>query len=171
MKISTKNLKQFITKLKCGDRILLSGSVYTARDAAHRRIFSLIENSSPLPFSIKNSVIYYAGPTQTPPNFPIGSCGPTTSSRMDKYAPNLYDLGMCATIGKGPRNKEVCESIIRNGGIYLCALGGCGALAAKCIEKCEVVAFDDLGCESIKRLVIKDFPLIVAIDSNGNSIF
>ena len=171
MKISVDNLRKSIDNLKCGDRILLSGVVYTARDAAHQRIFSLLENGTSLPFSINDSVIYYAGPTQTPPNMSIGSCGPTTSSRMDKFAPKLFDMGMCATIGKGPRSEKVRQAIIRNHGIYLCALGGGGALASKCITKCDVIAFDDLGCESIKKIVLEDFPLIVGIDSKGNSIF
>ncbi len=171
MNILVENLKTSIKYLKCGDRILLSGVVYTARDAAHRRIFEFIENNLPLPFSIENSIIYYAGPTQTPPNMEIGSCGPTTSSRMDIFTPKLFDLGMCATIGKGQRNEEVRQSIIRNNGIYFCALGGGGALAAKCIKKCDIIAFNDLGCESIKRLVLENFPLIVGIDSKGNSLF
>ena len=171
MKISVENLRKSIKSLKCGDRILLSGEVYTARDAAHRRIMHCIETNSSLPFPLVNSVIYYAGPTQTPPDMLIGSCGPTTSSRMDKFTPTLFDMGMCATIGKGPRNEDVKQAIIRNSGIYLCALGGGGALATKSIKKCEIVAFEELGCESIKRLILEDFPLIVGIDSNGNSIF
>lgn len=171
MKVNTNEISNVIPKLKCGDRILLSGTVYTARDAAHKRLIGLIESASPLPFELQNAIIYYAGPTQTPPNLPIGSCGPTTSSRMDIFTPKLLDLGLKATIGKGPRNEDVISSIIKNNAIYLCALGGCGALAAKCIKKCDVVAFEDLGCESIKRLEIEDFPLVVAIDSKGNSIF
>lgn len=171
VKILATDLRKYIGKLKCGDRILLSGEVYTARDAAHRRIFHCIENNTPLPFQIKDSVIYYAGPTQTPPDALIGACGPTTSSRMDKFTPTLFDMGMCATIGKGPRSEEVKQAIIRNRGIYLCALGGGGALATKSIKECEIIAFEELGCESIKRLVLEDFPLIVGIDSKGNSIF
>lgn len=171
MLIHTNELQNTIPKLKCGDRILLSGTVYTARDAAHKKIVSLLENGEPLPFQINNSVIYYAGPTQTPPNLAIGSCGPTTSSRMDKFAPKLLDLGLCAMIGKGPRNQEVIDAIVRNKAIYLCSLGGAGALAARCIKSCEVIAFDELGCESVKKLEFDTFPLIVGIDSFGKSLF
>lgn len=171
MKVTTENLKKIIPGLKVGDKILLSGTVYTARDAAHKRIFELLENKKPLPFDVNGSVIYYAGPTPTPQNMAIGSCGPTTSMRMDHYTPTLYDMGLVATIGKGERSKEVIESIKKNGAVYLCALGGAGALAALSITECEVIAFKDLGCESIKKLTFKDFPLYVGIDSKGNSIF
>ena len=150
---------------------MLSGTVYTARDAAHKKILSMILNEEALPFEIKDSAIYYAGPTQTPPGLAIGSCGPTTSSRMDVFAPTLLDLGLCAMIGKGPRNQSVVDAIVRNKAIYLCSLGGAGALAARCIKSCEVVAFEELGCESVKKLELSDFPLIVGIDSFGNSIF
>ena len=169
--LDTADLKKHTPLLNSGDKIYLSGTVYTARDAAHKRIFELIENKQTLPFEIKNSVIYYAGPTPTPDNLPIGSCGPTTSCRMDSFAPKLYDMGMCATIGKGERSGEVIDSIIRNNGIYLCAIGGAGALAALSIEECEVIAFEDLGCESVKKLKFKEFPLIVGIDSKGGNIF
>lgn len=171
LKFDTINLKTVIPDLQVGDKVLLSGTVYTSRDAAHKRIFELMEKGESLPFPIKNSVIYYAGPTPTPENMAIGSCGPTTSCRMDTYAPKLYDMGMTATIGKGERSKEVIEAIKRNKGIYLCAIGGAGALAALSITKCEVIAFEDLGCESVKKLTFKDFPLYVGIDCEGNSIF
>lgn len=170
-RVDTKNLKALCPTLKVGDKVLLSGTVYTARDAAHKRIFELIGNDAPLPFPIEDSVIYFAGPTPTPENMAIGSCGPTTSSRMDPYTPKLHDLGLCATIGKGERSKEVIDSIIRNQAVYLCAIGGAGALAALSITECEVIAFEDLGCESVKRLTFKDFPLIVGIDSDGGNIF
>ncbi len=169
--LNTHNLKEKIAELKFGDKIYLSGTVYTARDAAHKKIFELISIGTTLPFQIENSVIYYAGPTPTPENSAIGSCGPTTSERMDPFAPTLYDMGMLCSIGKGKRSIEVVDAIVRNGGLYLCALGGCGAIASECISKCEVVAFNEFGCESIKRLEFKDFPLIVGIDSVGNSIF
>ncbi len=169
--LNTDELKEYCDKFKVGDRVLLSGTVYTARDAAHKRIFEFIANEKKLPFEIKNSTIYYAGPTPTPKTLAIGSCGPTTSCRMDSFAPYLYDMGMTATIGKGERSKEVCDAIVRNNGVYLCAIGGAGALAALSISKCEVIAFEDLGCESIKKLEFKDFPLIVGIDSNGGNIF
>lgn len=171
LKVDTINLKTVIPDLQVGDKVLLSGTVYTSRDAAHKRIFELMEKGEPLPFPIENSVIYYAGPTPAPENMAIGSCGPTTSCRMDTYAPKLYDMGMTATIGKGERSKEVIEAIKKNKGIYLCAIGGAGALAALSITKCEVIAFEDLGCESVKKLTFKDFPLYVGIDCEGNSIF
>lgn len=170
-KINTSELKSFIPKLSAGDRVLLSGTVYTARDAAHSKLLELIKNGEPLPFEIKDAVIYYAGPTEAPKGRPIGSCGPTTSSRMDSFSPTLLNMGLCCMIGKGNRSPYVVETIVRNGAIYLCAIGGAGALAAKCITECEVVAFPELGCESIKRLEFKDFPLIVGIDSKGNSAF
>ncbi len=170
-KIKCSELRNYLNTLNVGDRVFLSGKVYTARDAAHARIFDLIDKGEKLPFEIKDAVIYYAGPTPTPDNLAIGSCGPTTSCRMDKFAPKLYDMRLCATIGKGGRSKEVTESIVRNKSVYLCAIGGAGALACECITKCDVIAFEDLGCESVKELEFKDFPLIVGIDSKGNSIF
>ena len=171
LKVNTTDLKSVIPNLKVGDKILLSGTVYTARDAAHKRIFELMNRKENLPFQIENSVIYYAGPTPTPENMAIGSCGPTTSCRMDPYSPTLYNLGLAATIGKGERSKEVINAIKNNGAVYLCAIGGAGALAATSITSCDIIAFEDLGCESIKKLTFKDFPLYVGIDSNGNSIF
>lgn len=169
--INTSELKSYCERLNVGDKVYLSGTVYTSRDAAHKRIFEFIKNGNPLPYQIKNSVIYYAGPTPTPIGMAIGSCGPTTSSRLDCYTPTLYDMGLTATIGKGQRNTEVINSIIRNKTVYLCAIGGAGALAAKSIIDSRVIAFDDLGCESIKQLEFNNFPLIVAIDSSGKSIF
>lgn len=171
LRLTTDNLKNKIPDLKVGDKILLSGTVYTARDAAHKRIFELLDSNKKLPFEINNACIYYAGPTPTPDNMAIGSCGPTTSGRMDTYAPTLYDMGLTATIGKGERSIEVIDAIKRNKGTYLCAIGGAGALAALSITACEVIAFEDLGCESVKKLTFKDFPLYVGIDCNGNSIF
>jgi len=150
---------------------LLSGTVYTARDAAHKRISSLLENGEKLPFEIRNAAIYYAGPTPTPDNLAIGSCGPTTSSRMDPYTPTLLDLGLKCIIGKGNVSDEVCRSLKQNGAVYLCAIGGCGALYATCIKSSKVIAFNDLGCESIKELVLENFPLIVGVDSAGASLF
>ncbi len=170
-RITTEELSSLSSKLNVGDKILLSGKVYTARDAAHKRIFEAIEKGDPLPFRLENSVIYYAGPTPTPEGLSIGSCGPTTSCRMDSFTSKLHDLGVRATIGKGERNDEVIESIKRNNAVYLCAIGGAGALAALSIAECKVIAYEDLGCESIKELTFKDFPLIVGIDSFGNSIF
>lgn len=169
--INTTELKEKASILKAGDRVLLSGTVYTSRDAAHKRIFAALKNGEKLPYDLKGAVIYYAGPTPAPENLPIGSCGPTTSGRMDPYAPTLLDCGLTAMIGKGGRSPEVCEAIIRNKAVYLCAIGGAGALAAKCIKSCEVIAYEDLGCESVKKLTIENFPLIVAIDCNGGNLF
>lgn len=171
LKVNSKDLKSLNETLRVNDRVLFSGYIYTARDAAHKRIFELIKENRELPFEIDNAVIYYAGPTKAPPHLPIGSCGPTTSSRMDKFTPLLLDMGLAGMIGKGKRSPEVIEAIKRNKAVYLCAIGGAGALACKCIKSCEVIAFDDLGCESVKRLYVEDFPLIVAIDSEGNDIF
>lgn len=169
--LDTKKLKDNIDSLCAGDKILLSGTVYTARDAAHKRLINLLDSNETLPIELQDACIYYAGPTPTPDGLAIGSCGPTTSSRMDPYSPTLLDLGVVCMIGKGPRSQSVVESIVKNKAIYLCAIGGAGALASKCIDKCEVIAFDDLGCESIKELHFNNFPLIVAIDSKGGSLF
>lgn len=169
--LNTNELKSYCNELCAGDKIYLSGTVYTARDAAHKRIFELINDNKTLPFEIKNSVIYFAGPTPTPEGFAIGSCGPTTSCRMDSFTPKLHDMGLVATIGKGERNQDVIDSILKNNAVYLCAIGGAGALAALSITKCDVIAFEDLGCESVKKLEFKDFPLIVGIDSKGGNIF
>lgn len=169
--VNTNELKALCPLLNAGDRVILSGTVYTSRDAAHKRIFELLEQGEPLPYDLNGAVIYYAGPTPTPENAAIGSCGPTTSKRMDPYTPKLLDLGLTATIGKGERSKEVCEAIKRNQSVYLCAIGGAGALAALSISKCDVIAFDDLGCESVKRLEFNNFPLIVGIDCKGGNIF
>ena len=169
--INTNELSTVAANIKAGDRVILSGCVYTARDAAHKRLFELLDVGSPLPFSLDGAAIYYAGPTPTPPGLAIGSCGPTTSGRMDSYSPRLFSLGVKCVIGKGDRNDEVCRSIKENGAVYLCAVGGAGALAASCIKECEVIAFPELGCESIKRLEFDNFPLICAIDASGGNLF
>lgn len=169
--VTTEELKDLCQNLRAGDRVILSGTVYTSRDAAHKRIFEYLEQNRPLPYALEGAVIYYAGPTPTPKGMAIGSCGPTTSKRMDPYTPRLLDLGVAATIGKGERSREVTDAIIRNKSVYLCAIGGAGALAALSISECEVIAFEDLGCESVKKLRFKDFPLIVGIDCIGKSIF
>ena len=159
--------------LHAGDRVILSGTVYTSRDAAHKRLTAAMreQGTDSLPFPLKDAVIYYAGPTAAPPGRPIGACGPTTSSRMDPYAPMLLDAGLLAMIGKGERSQAVCDAIIRNHAVYFCAVGGAGALAAAHIAACEVIAYDDLGCESVKRLTVSEFPLLVAIDSHGGNLF
>lgn len=169
--INTVELNNFIPNLVAGDRVYFSGTVYTARDAAHKKIVEQISDNIATPFDINGAVIYYAGPTPTPENLAIGSCGPTTSSRMDKYAPILLDFGLKGMIGKGPRSKAVVDAIIRNNAVYFCAVGGAGALASKSIVDAQVIAFDELGCESVKKLTFKDFPLIVAIDSKGGNLF
>lgn len=169
--INTKDLPEMCSKLCAGDEVLLSGTVYTARDAAHKKIAALISGEEELPFELKGACIYYAGPTPAPPGLPIGSCGPTTSSRMDVYTPDFLDRGLCAMIGKGKRSRDVCDAIIRNGAVYFCSIGGAGALAAMCISSCEVIAFDELGCESVKKLELSDFPVYVAIDCKGGTLF
>lgn len=169
--LKTNQLREYAVRLNAGDRVVLSGTVYTSRDAAHKRIMQSIEKGEPLPYDLKDAVIYYAGPTPSPENLAVGSCGPTTSSRMDVFAPTLLDKGLVAMVGKGERNDAVCDAIVRNKAVYLCAIGGAGALASKCIKSCEVIAYDDLGCESVKKLEFKDFPLTVAIDCCGGNIF
>jgi fumarate hydratase subunit beta len=169
--VSVSELKESVLQLKAGDEIELSGIVYTARDAAHKRIAALIKEGKQLPFPIKGQAIYYAGPTPAMPGKACGSFGPTTSCRMDAFAPELYDLGLAATIGKGDRSSEVKDSIIRNKAVYLLAIGGAGAIAASHILSVEEIAFSELGCESVKRVVFDRFPLIIGIDADGNDIF
>lgn len=168
-KYNTADIKDWAPLLSEREQILLSGTVYTARDAAHKRIVALLGKGMALPFKLAGAAIYYAGPTPARPGMAIGSCGPTTSSRMDVYMDRLLDAGLACTIGKGGRAPEVCDSIRRHGAVYLCAIGGAGALASACITSCEVVAFDDLGCESVKKLTFKDFPLIVAVCPGGKA--
>ena len=169
--LCSKDLKQHITELTVGDKVYLSGTVYTSRDAAHKRIFELLESDKPLPYNLDGAIIYYAGPTPTPKDLPIGSCGPTTSCRMDPYTPKLYDLGVIATIGKGERSSEVVDAIKRNGAVYLCAIGGAGALLSQCIKSNEAVAFEDLGAEALHMLYVEDMPLTVIIDCEGNNLY
>ncbi len=169
--INISDIKRYSSEFKAGDRVLLSGTVYTSRDAAHKRFFQLLDSGEELPFELKGACIYFAGPTPTPEGMVIGSCGPTTSGRMDVYSPRLLDLGLAAMIGKGERNKEVCDAVVRNKAVYFCAIGGAGALYAKQIKACEEIAFKDLGCESVKKLELSDFPVIVAIDSHGGNLF
>lgn len=171
IEMNTCELKEKAKTLRAGDRVLLSGTVYTSRDAAHKRINALLDEGGELPYELSGAAVYYAGPTAARDGMVIGSCGPTTSGRMDVYSPRFLDLGLSAMIGKGERNEAVCEAIKRNGAVYFCAVGGAGALACKCITECEVTAFEDLGCESVKRLKFEKFPLIVAIDCVGGNIF
>lgn len=169
--LNTNELKEKAKTLRAGDKVLLSGTVYTSRDAAHKRIKALLDSGGELPYALDSAAIYYAGPTGAKDGMVIGSCGPTTSSRMDMYSPEFLDKGLSAMIGKGERSEAVCDAIKRNGAVYFCAIGGAGALACKCITECEVIAFEDLGCESVKRLTFREFPLTVAIDSVGGNIF
>lgn len=169
--ININQIKEFSSVLKAGDRVLLSGKVYTSRDAAHKRIFEILDKGGELPYDLEGACIYFAGPTPTPEGMVIGSCGPTTSGRMDVYSPRLLDLGLAAMIGKGERNEDVCEAIVRNKAVYFCAIGGAGALCARQIKKCEEIAFFDLGCESVKKLELENFPVVVAIDSQGGNLF
>ena len=171
LNINTENMKKEAASIHAGDTVILTGYIYTARDAAHKRLIRMIENGEKLPFEINGASIYYAGPTPAKEGMVIGSCGPTTSSRMDIFTPTLLSRGLSCMIGKGQRSEEVCKSIAENRAVYLCAVGGAGALAAKCVKSLEVIAFEDLGCESIKKLYVKDFPLICAIDCRGNNLF
>ena len=169
--INTSELKEMIPQLRCGDRVYLTGTIYTARDAAHKEIKKLMDAGEPLPFELDGAIIYYAGPTPATAGMAVGSCGPTTSSRMDRFAPEFTDKGLLATVGKGDRSQEVEDAIVRNKSVYFCAVGGAGALIAKTIKEAEEIAFLHLGCESVKRLKVEKMPLIVAIDSYGGNIF
>ena len=163
--------KEDAQKLKAGDYVYLTGTIYTARDAAHKRMKETLDKNENLPFDIKGNVIYYMGPSPAREGRPIGSAGPTTASRMDRYTPQLLDMGLGAMIGKGKRSKEVIDAIIRNQSVYFAAVGGAGALLSKCIVLSNVIAYDDLGTEAIRCLEIKDFPVIVVIDSEGNNLY
>ena len=163
--------KEVAKTLKSGDYVYISGVIYTARDAAHKRMSETLAEGKELPFDIKNQIIYYMGPSPAREGRPIGSAGPTTASRMDKYAPTLLDLGLGAMIGKGKRTQAVKDAIVRNDAVYFAAVGGAGALLSKCIKKAEVIAYDDLGAEAIRRLEVENFPVIVVIDNEGNNLY
>ncbi len=163
--------KEISSSLKAGDYVYLTGTIYTARDAAHKRMYEALQAGEELPMNMGNNVIYYMGPSPAREGRPIGSAGPTTASRMDKYAPSLLDLGLIGMIGKGKRTKEVKDAIIRNGAVYFAAVGGAGALLSKSITSSEVIAYDDLGTEAIRRLEVQNFPVIVVIDSEGNNLY
>lgn len=160
-----------LEKLRAGDRVILSGVIYTARDAAHKRLTELMAQGGELPLGLEGTAIYYAGPTPEKPGEVIGSAGPTTSGRMDPYAPMLLDAGLKMMIGKGNRSKEVIEAIVRNRAVYFAAMGGAGALMGSCVDKVDIVCYEDLGCEAIRRLEVKNMPLTVAIDSRGENIY
>ena len=157
--------------LQAGDYVYISGTIYTARDAAHKRMSEALEKGEALPVEMKDNLIYYMGPSPAREGRAIGSAGPTTASRMDKYAPALLDLGLGGMIGKGKRSKEVTDAIVRNGAVYFAAVGGAGALLSRSILESEVIAYDDLGTEAIRKLTVKDFPVIVVIDSKGNNLY
>jgi fumarate hydratase subunit beta len=171
IRVSMPLIYEKIKKLKAGDRILLSGTIYSARDAAHKRLIGLLDEGKALPINIKNEAIYYVGPTPAKEGQIIGSAGPTTSYRMDAYSPRLLDLGLKAMIGKGARNEEVVNSIIKNKAIYLGAIGGAAALISKTIVASEIIAYEDLGAEAIRKMEVKDMPLIVIIDTKGNNLY
>ena len=163
--------KEDAKSLRSGDYVYLTGTMYTARDAAHKRMQDTLDTNEALPIELDGTVIYYMGPSPAREGRPIGSAGPTTSSRMDKYAPQLLDLGLGAMIGKGKRSQAVTDALVRNGAVYFAAIGGAGALLSKCITKSEVIAYDDLGAEAIRKLEVKDFPVVVVIDSEGNNLY
>ena len=169
--IKTPINREDVRKLKAGDSCLISGVIYTARDAAHKRLCELVAAGKELPFDVKDSVIYFVGPTPAKPGQAIGSAGPTTSYRMDAYSPTLIAQGQTGMIGKGKRGKEVIDAMKEHGAVYFGAIGGCGALLSKCIKKAEIVAYEDLGAEAIRRLEVEDFPVIVIIDSEGNNLY
>lgn len=163
--------KETIENLRSGDYVYIDGTIYTARDAAHKRMDEALFANEALPIEIKNQVIYYMGPSPAREGSPIGSAGPTTASRMDRYTPRLLDMGLTAMIGKGKRSPEVLEAIVRNNAVYLAAVGGAGALLSKCITRSEIVAYDDLGTEAIRKLTVEKFPAIVVVDCKGNNLY
>ena len=163
--------KETAKELRAGDYVYLTGTIYTARDAAHKRMDEALERGEELPLEMRNNVIYYMGPSPAREGRPIGSAGPTTASRMDKYTPALLDMGMAGMIGKGRRSVAVKEAVVRNGAVYFAAVGGAGALLSKSIKKSEVIAYDDLGTEAIRRLEVENFPVIVVIDARGNDLY
>ena len=170
-KIHAPLVSEEIKELRAGDYVYITGTVYTARDAAHKRMEEALNQGSPLPLDLKDNVIYYMGPSPARQGRPIGSAGPTTASRMDKYTPRLLDLGLKGMIGKAKRTPEVAEAIVRNQAVYFAAVGGAGALLSKCIVESQMIAYEDLGTEAIRKLTVKDFPAVVVIDSLGNNLY
>ncbi len=163
--------KRVLKKLKAGDSVLLSGTIYTARDCAHKRLFELLDNNEPLPFDIQGAFIYYAGPCPAKPGMASGSCGPTTSARMEGFAPRLLDLGMGGMIGKGEMNAETIQAVKRNRAVYFAAIGGAGAIYGNAITSSELIAFPELLSEAVYKLTVENFPVVVAIDCNGDCIY
>ncbi|MGX6591670.1 fumarate hydratase subunit beta [Cetobacterium ceti] len=171
IKLTTPLKDEDIAKLKAGDAVSITGVIYTARDAAHARLVKLLEDGKELPFDVKGQIIYYVGPTPAKPGHAIGSAGPTTSYRMDPYAPTLLDQGLKGMIGKGARGKEVRDSIVKNKAVYFAAVGGAAALIAKSIKEAEIIAYEDLGAEAVRRMEVVDFPAIVIDDIEGNDLY
>ena len=169
--INTPITEEVTKDLKSGDYVYITGTIYVARDAAHKRMIEALDRGDGLPIEIKDATIYYMGPSPAREGRPIGSAGPTTATRMDKYAPILLDLGEKAMIGKGKRSKEVMDAIVRNKAVYFAAVGGAGALLSKCVQKSEIVCYEDLGAEAILKMEVKDFPVIVVADSDGNNLY
>ena len=169
--INTPITEEVTKELKSGDYAYITGTIYVARDAAHKRMIEALDRGDGLPIDIKDATIYYMGPSPAREGRPIGSAGPTTATRMDKYAPILLDLGEKAMIGKGKRSKEVMDAIVRNKAVYFAAVGGAGALLSKCVQKSEIVCYEDLGAEAILKMEVKDFPVIVVADSDGNNLY
>jgi len=171
VKITTPLTREAVRNLKAGDSCLISGVIYTARDAAHKRLCELVAAGKELPMDVKDAIIYFVGPTPARPGQAIGSAGPTTSYRMDAYSPIMIEQGLTGMIGKGKRGPEVIDAMKAHGAVYFGAIGGCGALLSKCIKKAEVIAYEDLGAEAIRRLEVEDFPAIVIIDAEGNNLY
>ena len=169
--LQTPLLSKDIEQLTCGEKVLINGIIYTARDEAHKRLINLLKNGKSLPFDIKDQIIYYVGPTPEKPGEVIGSAGPTTSGHMDAYTPSLLDVGLKGMIGKGQRNREVIDAIVRNKAVYFAATGGAGVLLAKSIKKSKIIAYEDLGTEAIREIYVENFPCIVAVDSKGNNLY
>lgn len=170
-RINTPLKKEELLDLKAGDYVYITGTIYSARDAAHKRMYETMLDGKEIPIDLKDNIIYYLGPTPAKEGQVIGSAGPTTASRMDKYTPLLLDNGLNGMIGKGKRSKDVIDSIVKNKAIYFAAVGGAGALLSKCIKKSEIIAYDDLGTEAIRRMQVENFPVIVVIDSEGNNLY
>ena len=171
VRITTPLTREKVKDLKAGDSCLISGVIYTARDAAHKRLCELVAAGKELPMDVKDNIIYFVGPTPAKPGQAIGSAGPTTSYRMDAYSPILIEQGLTGMIGKGKRGPEVIDAMKKYGAVYFGAIGGCGALLSQCIKEAEIVAYEDLGAEAIRRLVVEDFPVVVIIDSEGNNLY
>lgn len=169
--LKTPLTREALAPLRAGDTVLLSGTVYTARDAAHARMSEALDRGDPLPFDLKGAAVYYVGPTPERPGCAIGAAGPTTSGRMDRYTPRLLDLGLACMIGKGKRSEAVKQAVVRNGAVYLAAIGGAGALMARSIRRCEIIAWPDLGCEAVRRLEVDRMPLTVLLDAHGGDLY